>query len=84
MSELHTKEWYEEYAKKHNYTLSDKFDKVLEAVNKCNGYCPCRYTLWTKQQPENIELIKCPCSMIEEDMNKLGRCHCNLLLKNSK
>lgn len=79
--ETYTKEWYQQYADENGYELSEKFDKVFEAVKKCDSYCPCRYILWKKQQPENLELIKCPCSMIKEDMQKLGRCHCFLLVK---
>lgn len=82
--ELHTKEWYENYAKEHNYCLGKMFDKMYDAVNKCEGFCPCKYALYKKMQPQNLEDIRCPCIFISEDMEKHNSCHCKMFVKENK
>ena len=42
----HTLEWYKQYADEHGYELTDKAEKVIEMVDKCCSYCPCRFTMW--------------------------------------
>lgn len=81
MEELHTKEWYEEYAKEHGYKLSKIFDKMYDAVNKCLGFCPCKYAIYQKTKTDELEDIRCPCIFIEEDMKKTGFCHCRMFEK---
>ena len=75
-----SKEWYEAYAKENGYELTDRAEKVIEAVAKCDGYCPCRYAIWKKTKtPQEMEAIRCPCIFMEEDMNENnGNCHCFL------
>lgn len=81
--ELHTREWYENYAKENGYELTDKAEKVLNAVSKCYGFCPCRYMIWKKtKSDEEMKQIQCPCIFIEEDMkDNNGNCHCFLFKK---
>lgn len=81
MSELHTKEWYENYANENGYKLGKIFDKMYDAVNKCDGYCPCKYAIYQKTKPEELEDIKCPCIFVPEDMEKHGHCHCRMFDK---
>lgn len=83
-SKLHTKEWYEEYAKENGYKLGKIFDKMYDAVNNCEGYCPCKYALYKKNKPEELEDIRCPCVFIKEDMEKTGHCHCKMFEKGEK
>ena len=81
----HTLEWYKQYDDEHGYELTDKAEKVIEMVDKCCSYCPCRFTMWKKanKTDEEMEQIRCPCVFIEEDMKhtKNHTCHCNLLKK---
>lgn len=83
-AQLHTKEWYENYAKKNGYKLGKIFDKMYDAVNKCEGYCPCKYTIYQKNKPSELEDIRCPCVFIKEDMEKTGHCHCKMFEKGEK
>lgn len=76
--EAHTKEWYENYAKENNLELTKWADKVIENVNKSEGYCPCKYKMWLKEKPEQIEEIKCPCKNSPNELNETGYCHCRL------
>jgi len=81
----HTLEWYKQYADEHGYELTDKAEKVMELVDKCQGFCPCRYTMWKNQGKTDDEMkdIECPCIFIKEDMQhtKKHTCHCNLFKK---
>lgn len=85
--EPHTKEWYENYAKEHGYKLTKVADKVIESVNKCFAYCPCRYNMYLKEGrlQNEFDKILCPCVYIEEDMEhckgKTKTCHCHLFEK---
>ena len=36
-----TRDEYIEYAKQNGYVLGKIFDKMLSAVEKCDGYCLC-------------------------------------------
>lgn len=83
-NKLHTKEWYENYAKENGYKLGKIFDKMYDAVNKCEGYCPCKYTIYQKNKPSELEDIRCPCVFIKEDMEKTGHCHCKMFEKGEK
>ena len=87
MSDSHNLEWYEEFAKAHGYRLTKIAEKVIKSVEKCNGYCPCRYNLYLHdgKTHEELDKIKCPCIYIEEDMaecsGKVKTCHCHLFEK---
>lgn len=83
MNDLHTKEWYKNYADENGYKLGKIFDKMYDAVNKCDGYCPCKYVIYQKNKPDELEDIKCPCIFIQEDMEKTGHCHCKMFDKDN-
>lgn len=53
------------------------------AMNKLrygDFYCPCRRVTG---DPEKDKLIVCPCVYHEEEIEKYGRCHCGLFVKDS-
>ena len=79
----HDLEWYKNYAEEHGYELTDKAARVIQMVDKCEGFCPCRYAIWKKTKTdEEMEAIRCPCIYIEEDMaHNKGNCHCFLFHK---
>lgn len=54
---------------------------MYEAVNKCEGFCPCKYAIYQKTKPEQLEDIRCPCIFVPEDMEKTGHCHCRMFDK---
>ena len=76
-----SKEWYENYAKENGYELTDIADRVIQAVDKCQGYCPCKYALWKKTKPEELDKIVCPCAEHKAEIEADGHCHCNLFRK---
>lgn len=76
-----TRDEYIEYANSKGYKLGKIFDKMLVAVEKCNGYCPCKYAIYQNTRPDELEDIKCPCKFIEEDMEQTGHCHCHMFTK---
>lgn len=47
------------------------FDKILDALDKNNGYCPCKL--------EKNNDTKCMCKEFKEQ--KEGYCHCGLYIK---
>ena len=46
-------------------------DKILDALDKNNGYCPCKF--------EKNNDTKCMCKEFKEQ--KEGYCHCGLYIK---
>ena len=64
------REYFEEFAHVNNIALSDMADKVIAAINKKNGNCPCR-----------VEEVQCPCPMHREEIEEKGRCTCNLFVR---
>lgn len=46
-------------------------DKILDALDKNNGYCPCKL--------EKNNATKCMCKEFKEQ--KEGYCHCGLYIK---
>lgn len=53
------------------HTLSEKADRILTAVEKCDGYCPCVKDSIGKEE------YKCPC----EKFQKEYECCCSLYVK---
>lgn len=78
--------WYENYAKKNGFRLNpdrvnvERLIKGLLANEKKYGarYCPCR------RITENLEEDRpkiCPCQWHKEEIDKDGRCYCELFAK---
>jgi len=65
--------FFEDYAKNNNLKLSSIADKVIKAINKKNGNCPCR-----------MKEVPCPCPMHKDEVEKQGSCTCNLFVKREK
>jgi ferredoxin-thioredoxin reductase catalytic chain len=65
-----TREDAERIAEEHGFALSDKADIVIKGVNKKEGNCPCRLTP-----------TPCPCPHMVDEVEKDGKCHCNLFVK---
>ena len=62
-----TREEFEAVGIEHNCKLSEKADRIMEIVNKRGGKCPCR-----------IDGTLCPCPMLDDDLEKTGKCYCGL------
>ena len=60
----------DKYCEGKTFQLSKYADKVIAAVNKRNGNCPCRK-----------EEVQCPCPMHVKEIFENGACHCNLFVK---
>lgn len=80
MSNVHTKEWYEEYAKQNGLELGKVTDKILLGLERCDGHCPCKYALWQKTKPEQLDDIICPCSEHLDEIKRQGCCHCRMFV----
>ena len=79
--ELHTREWYEQYAEQNGYVLGKNADRIIEMVNKNDLYCPCKVTLMRKNNPELLPTIVCPCQQHKQEICDTGHCHCTLFYK---
>ena len=76
----------EKYAQKAGYRLNPD-PEVLKTIihglakNKLKhgrGYCPC---MFVSGNPEEDKKTICPCQFHREDIEKQGKCHCGLFLK---
>lgn len=74
----HDIEWYKAYAEEHGYELTDKADKVIQAVDRAEGYCPCKKIIWERNRPNEMNKIICPCVESDEEISRSGYCHCRL------
>lgn len=81
INEVHTKEWYENYAKENGLELGDAADKILAVLPKCDGHCPCKYYIWQKTKPNELDKIICPCADHMKEIEETGFCHCRLFKK---
>jgi ferredoxin-thioredoxin reductase catalytic subunit len=63
--------FFEKFAEENGFELSLIADKVITAINKKNGNCPCRIN----------PVVVCPCPMHKEEIETMGRCTCNLFVK---
>lgn len=79
--EVHTKEWYENYAKENGYELGEVADRIIEGLKKCEAHCPCKYAIWKKTRPDELDKIICPCEEHKIEIEKDGFCHCRLFKK---
>lgn len=50
-------------------------------VDKCEGHCPCKYTMWQKSRPNELDKIICPCEEHTKEIEETGHCHCCLFYK---
>ena len=54
----HDLDWYKNYAEEKGYELTNKAERVIQMVDKCEGFCPCRFAIWKKTKtPEEMEAI---------------------------
>jgi len=70
LSKVITREFLEKFCKGKPFTLSDKADKIILAVNRKDGNCPCR-----------LQPTPCPCHMHEKEIEERGQCTCNLFVR---
>ena len=81
INEVHPKEWYCNYAKENGYELTNASDRIIATLHRTNGYCPCKYAMWKKTKPEELDKIICPCAEHKEEIERDGYCHCHLFKK---
>ena len=74
--------FYSEIASNLGFSLSKFADKIINRVNKNEGFCPCVSEKERQAHPEND--YTCPCSLMIEDVKKQGHCHCHLFIKGEK
>ena len=84
INEVHPKEWYCNYAKENGYELTNASDRIIATLHRTNGYCPCKYAMWKKTRPEELDKIICPCAEHKEEIERDGYCHCHLFKKKEK
>lgn len=58
-------------------TINPKANKIIERINKNDGFCPC-VAPYTYEEGKNYS---CPCDDLENHLKKKGCCHCNLFIK---
>lgn len=81
MSEVHTRDWYENYANENGLELGKIADKIIEKLKGTDGYCPCKVALWKKTKPDELDKIICPCEEHKQEIDNTGHCHCCLFFK---
>lgn len=77
------RKWAEEYARAHGFHLNPdekQRNLVLRGLSRLKRrtgeqYCPCRVRTGEK---EKDKMIICPCVYHEDEITKVGHCHCNL------
>ena len=80
------RKFIERYAEMSGFKLNpskETIEIVIEGLarnreNYGKQYCPCR--ILTGNKEEDIKKI-CPCFWHKEEIDKLGRCHCDLFHK---
>ena len=60
----------EEFAMKHGLKFTERKDRLIDAILKKDGFCPCR----KEKKSENI----CPCEYALKDIMRNGKCLCGL------
>ena len=70
MSKIITRKFLEKFCEGKLFTLSEKADKIIAAVNRKEGNCPCR-----------LQPTPCPCPMHEKEIEERGQCTCNLFVR---
>jgi ferredoxin-thioredoxin reductase catalytic chain len=76
----------EKYALKAGYNLnpdSEMVETIITGLAKNRlkhgrSYCPC---MFVSGDPEKDKNIICPCQVHRDDIEKHGKCHCGLFVK---
>ncbi|MDI6856276.1 MAG: ferredoxin-thioredoxin reductase catalytic domain-containing protein [Candidatus Thermoplasmatota archaeon] len=63
----------EKFAEEHEIGFSAQKSKLIEAILKNKGYCPCRRV----KSPSTI----CPCAYALEEIKQQNKCLCGLFVK---
>ncbi|MDI6707781.1 MAG: ferredoxin-thioredoxin reductase catalytic domain-containing protein [Candidatus Thermoplasmatota archaeon] len=63
----------EKFAKENELQFSALKDKLIDAILKNKGYCPCRRV----KSPSTI----CPCAYALEEIKQQNKCLCGLFVK---
>ena len=62
------KEIIQEYAKQNGLELGKITDKILLGLERCDGHCPCKYAMWQKTKPEQLDdIILAANKVLEKD-----------------
>jgi ferredoxin-thioredoxin reductase catalytic subunit len=75
MSESLVLEWHRvlsKFAESKDLRLSDNWEKIVNAIIRNSGNCPCRSAM-----------VRCPCPFVLDDIALKGHCCCNLFIKKS-
>ena len=73
MKQYITYEMMLEHCKNNEIDLSKNAIKIIDAVNRNEGYCPC-YAFRCEEK-------RCPCDSHLDDIKEKGQCHCKLFIK---
>jgi ferredoxin-thioredoxin reductase catalytic subunit len=65
----------EKFAKDNKLGFSAQKSKLIAAILRNNGYCPCRRV----KSPTTL----CPCTYALDDIKKLGKCTCGLFVNSA-
>lgn len=76
----HDRAYYEKFTEGKDYKLSDVADKIIKALERTDGYCPCKMSRLTGDEKAD-EFLLCPCSEHLAELAEKGRCCCNLFVK---
>ncbi len=76
----HDRKYYEDFTVGKNYELSSIADKIISALDRTDGYCPCKTSRLTGDAEKDAFLL-CPCSEHTAELEEKGRCCCNLFVK---
>ncbi len=74
------RQYYEDFTEGKDYKLSDIADKIITALQRTDGYCPCKMSRLTGDEAADAFLI-CPCTEHTAELDEKGRCCCNLFVK---
>ncbi len=76
----HDREYYEKFTEDKDYELSPIADKIIKALERSDGYCPCKVSRLTGDAKTD-EFLLCPCTEHANEIAEMGRCCCNLFVK---
>ncbi len=76
----HDREYYEKFTEGKDYMLSNIADKIITALGRTDGYCPCKMSRLTGDAAKD-EFLLCPCTEHIAELEEKGSCCCNLFVK---